>query len=181
MLIPHDSRCISKSVLLLPSAGSNLYMIPVHIQWKTGIASVPAKLMDPDLAVTPGQKEGHKRLTVESLPRVTNRFFVALQMIDHQHFTNQPLMLHFSRSGPQGEKHRKKRTCHENPHLNGGYTPMKTNMTGWKVSSFNRNYIFNWWFFDCHVCFPEVSNSFIRPYFLGGIGIGELWGSLDSH
>ena len=139
-----------------------------------------SKLMDPDLAVTSAKRKATKGLRWN--PYLGSQIFFCCTPNDwHQHFTNQPLMLHFSRSGPQGEKHPKKRTCHENPHLNGGYTPMKTNMTGWKVSSFNRNYIFNWWFFDCHVCFPEVSNSFIRPYFLGGIGIGELWGSLDSH
>ena len=32
-------------------------------------------------------------------------------------------------------------------------TPLKTNMTFWKMPIFNRKYIFKWWMFHCHVSF----------------------------
>ena len=35
-------------------------------------------------------------------------------------------------------------------------TPLKTIMTGWKISILNRKYIFKWWIFHCHVSFGGV-------------------------
>ena len=32
-------------------------------------------------------------------------------------------------------------------------TPLKTNMTGWKIPMFNRQYMFKWWIFHSHVSF----------------------------
>ena len=31
------------------------------------------------------------------------------------------------------------------------YTPKVPNMAGWKIPSFDRTYILNWWSFHCHV------------------------------
>ena len=38
-------------------------------------------------------------------------------------------------------------------------TPLKTNMTGWKISNFNRKYSFKWWVFHSHVSF---SGEYLR-------------------
>ena len=46
--------------------------------------------------------------------------------------------------------------------------PLKTKMTGWEITIFNRRYIFKWLFFHCHVSFwgcrwftSRVTNPFI--------------------
>ena len=50
-------------------------------------------------------------------------------------------------------------------------TPRKTNMTGWKITIFNRKYIFKWCIFHCHVSFRRgyTKKSLKSCFFMGVI------------